>query len=110
MRNLHPAEELAQIRTEIRHLKAREAELRAGFLSGDSPPCEGGPTHRVCVHESRARVFDQTRLPAAILQNPRFYRDQVSARVVLELATDEPALPGFAPVWEDTGDLVEPCH
>jgi len=108
MRNIHPAEELAQIRTEIRQLKAREAELRAGFLTGDSP-CEG-PVHRVSVETRNARVFDKTRLPEAILQNPRFYRDQVSARVVLELATDEPALPGFAPVWEDAGDLVEPCH
>ena len=108
MRNIHPAEELAQIRAEIRQLQAREAELRAGFLTGDSP-CEG-PMHRVCVEERSTRVFDKTRLPEAILQNPRFYRDQISARVVLELATDEPALPGFAPVWEDSGDLVEPCH
>lgn len=108
MQRLHPAEELAQIRAEIRTLKAREAKLSAGFLSGQAP-CDG-PMHRVNVSTEQARVFDKTRLPEAILQNPRFYRDQVRARVVLELATDEPSLPGFAPVWEEAGELLDPCH
>ena len=108
MHRLHPVEELAQIRAEIRALQAREDELRAGFLSGRTP--REGPSHRVSVTQQQTRVFDQTRLPEAILQNPRFYRDQISARVVLELATDEPNLPGFTPAWEDSTDLVEPFH
>ncbi|MEL6641971.1 MAG: hypothetical protein AAFP98_11780 [Pseudomonadota bacterium] len=33
MRNIHPADELAMIRTDMRRLKEREAFLRNGFLA-----------------------------------------------------------------------------
>ena len=37
-RNRHPADEMADVRTEIRILQAREAEPRAALLDGELPP------------------------------------------------------------------------
>ncbi|MCI2398856.1 hypothetical protein [Aliiroseovarius subalbicans] len=109
MRNIHPVEELAEIRAEMRQLKAREAELRRYFLSEAAPACEG-PFHRVDIRRQRARVFDKTRLPQVILSDPRFYKDRVSDVVKVQPVMAHTPLPGLSDGWGDDIDLIEPCH
>lgn len=79
MSDLHPAEELFDLRTRIRRLQAREAELRQFFLERAQPQDCLGPAHRVSV--SRARRADCGALPLSRLADPRFWRRQNRAVV-----------------------------
>jgi len=74
-RNLPPADELAEIRAEIRRLKAREAELREALL--ETGGADGLNWH-VTIVEQRRRTLDREALPAAILDDPRYWKDSVS--------------------------------
>lgn len=80
-RNIHPVEELFEVRAEIRALRAREAELRAFFLENAAPDERVGPLHQVAIQTGRRRVFDPTHLPAPIREDPRYWSDRTS-RVV----------------------------
>lgn len=86
MHSLSPADELADLRADIARLKLLEAALRAKILA--SPDTTAiGRWHRIEVVETKARVFDSKLLPAAIRDDPRFYRDRVT-QVVRCLAVE----------------------
>ena len=77
MHSLSPADELADLRADIARLKLLEAALRAKILA--SPDTQSvGRWHRIEVSETKARVFDAKLLPAAVRDDPRFYRDRVT--------------------------------
>ncbi|RME15170.1 MAG: hypothetical protein D6801_07885 [Alphaproteobacteria bacterium] len=88
LRNTHPAEELHEIRSEIRALKAREAELCAWFLSGAPPTHLRGPAHEVRIGWNRHRVFQVELLPDAILEDPTMW--ELRASPVIELVPAPP--------------------
>ena len=84
--NIYPADELAQIRAQIRKLKAREATLRAGFLDGSL--VQQGHTYHVRITQSRSRVLVPARLPEDIRFNDDYYRQRVSKTVRLVTASE----------------------
>lgn len=89
MHSKSPADELAAIRAEIHRLKAREAELRAAYLTQPDLP-RNGRWHRVELVTQTARVFDARLLPPEVRNDPQFMRE----RVTRTLRTI-PALPPF---------------
>lgn len=112
--NLSLIDDLGRLRGEIARLKAREAELRADLIARCGAGRFAGMAHeaRIAMHERR--VFDQTRLPAEVLENPRYRK--ASRAVVLAVAPlralPAPARPlpdlfGLEPREEDF-DLTEP--
>lgn len=80
MHSIAPADELAELRAEIARLKTREAQLRAALLAAP-PEGLGGRWHRVEVSQHRIRQFDPLLLPAAIRENPAFWRERVQTNV-----------------------------
>lgn len=108
IRNIHPAEELFEIRAEIRALKAREAELRAYFLTGARVADRRGPRHEIAVTDQRRRVFARNRLPAAILEDPRYWRQKLSRVVKLLPRAPVPACPTPAPILQLSGTPDDP--
>ncbi|MCK0142161.1 hypothetical protein [Aliiroseovarius sp. F20344] len=73
---LHPADELAQIRAELSRLHQREDELRRFFREEALEKDLAGTTHTVSVLQHKKRSVDVSKLPQAVLANPRFYRDE----------------------------------
>jgi hypothetical protein len=55
IRNRHPADELADVRAEIKQLKIREAELRRELMSGAD---RRGVQWQAIVHNSRREYLD----------------------------------------------------
>lgn len=95
MHSLSPADELAELRAEIARLKTREADLRTALLAAP-PEALGGRWHRVEVTEHRIRQFDPSLLPAAIRDNPAFWRErvQMTVRTVpVQIRTPRPGWP-----------------
>ncbi|WP_377509445.1 hypothetical protein [Octadecabacter sp. R77987] len=81
IQNLYPADELSQVRAQIRRLKLREDELRAGYLSGQLNPV--GLDALVEIKMQRRRRFCHDRLPPDILNNPVYWdRSETPAVVV----------------------------
>ena len=80
MRRLSPADELAEIRAEIARLKAREAKLRDLILSTPAA-LRSGRWHKIEVTEHLIRQFDHSLLPAAIRDNPAFWRERLQTNV-----------------------------
>ena len=76
MHKPHPADELAEIRSEIARLKRREAELRQLLLQRPDLALQGRWT-RVEVIPLRQSRFLPALLPAAILKDPQYRRDKV---------------------------------
>jgi len=81
MQKLAPADELADIRTQIKRLEARAAVLRALILA--RPEAEGR-WHRAVVHEVRSLSFDVDLLPERVRDDPRFWRERVTATLQCE--------------------------
>jgi len=109
--NQLPADELAQIRDKIYNLRAREEELRLCFTED----CENGRfegcSHDVVVQLHTRRVLQKSRLPAAILNDPRYFTEK-STPVVRVVERVEPRLPfGFAensnPFGAENFDVIE---
>ena len=99
MHSLSPADELADLRADIARLKLLEAALRAKILA--SPDTQSiGRWHRIEVIETKARVFDAKLLPAAIRDNPQFYRNRVSQ--VVRCVPVEAKRPGW-PIQRGSG-------
>lgn len=94
MHHLSPADELAEIRAEIARLKAREARLRESLISA-APAALVGRWHRVEVAEHRHRLFDPALLPAAIRENPAFWRERVQTTVRTVPVQAGPSRPGW---------------
>lgn len=82
MRNMHPADELAMIRTDIRRLREREDYLRKGFLTMRLP------THGVdavaTVKIVKNKRFCRDRLPNHLLDDPEMWETQVVRHVVVD--------------------------
>ncbi|NDW52890.1 hypothetical protein [Aliiroseovarius sp. PrR006] len=74
---LHPTDELAQIRAELKHLRQREGELRRFFREDAQEQDCGGAAHDVSVIAHKKRVFDPSKLPQSIRTNPRFSRSEL---------------------------------
>ncbi len=102
MNRLFPADELAEIRSEIARLRAREAHLRAIFLKD---PDQGaiGRWSRVEVELTHQQRFDSRLLPAAILSDPA-YRRETLVQVVRCLPL--PAAPSPRPGWPIRREVV----
>ena len=82
---MHPADELHHVRAQIRALKAREGELRAGLITGMD---RIGATWIAEIGERRARRLDAARLPLSLRADPRMYLERASLAVTLRLRTD----------------------
>jgi hypothetical protein len=82
MRNMHPADELAMIRTDIRRLREREDFLRKGFLTMRLP------THGVdavaTVKIVKNKRFCRDKLPPHLLEDPEMWETQVVRHVVVD--------------------------
>lgn len=82
MRNLPPADELAQIRDAMRRLKIREAVLRRMVL--DDPALRDGIDARVVVRLQKRRTLEVARLPDHIRNDSRFWSMSESQVVLVE--------------------------
>lgn len=93
MHSLSPADELADLRADISRLKLLESALRTKILA--SPETNAiGRWHRIEVLETKRLVFDATLLPAALRDDPRYYRDRVTQIVrVLPVEVRRPGWP-----------------
>lgn len=80
MRNLPPADELAQIRDDLRRLKIREAVLRRIVL--DDPAMRDEIDARVVVRVQKRLTLDPAQLPDFI-RNDRRYWAMAETHVVL---------------------------
>ena len=88
--SMTPADELAALRIQIRKLARREAELRYAFAEGHLPM--RGMSARIEVIVQTNTVFCPERLPARVLTDPRYWRDEVTERVDVIAATPERTL------------------
>lgn len=68
-----PADELAEVRSEIARLRLREAALRLQILK-DPQRASMGRWHRVEVAIAQDARLDPSLLPVEIRENPEFYR------------------------------------
>ena len=75
----HPADELGQIRNEIRALKTREDMLRKAMLRDHT--ARVGQRYEVVVSDQKRRVFLRDRLPPEILSQPDYWEERVSTVV-----------------------------
>jgi protein involved in temperature-dependent protein secretion len=105
MDNMHPADELAWLRGEIRRLARREAALRERFVAG-SAPVEGVES-RVKVQSFRRAVFRRERLPDTVLCDPALWETQLTHRVTVVPRDGDGLSP--APRREDELRLIEPA-
>jgi len=109
--NQLPADELAHIRDEIRDLRAREEELRQCFTEDCDNGHFEGCSYDVVVQLHTRRVLQKSRLPAAILNDPRYFTEK-STPVVRVVERAQPRLPfGFAensnPFGAENFDVIE---
>lgn len=76
MHKPHPADELADIRSEIARLKQREGELRQLLLQRPELALQGRWT-RIEINTLQQSRFVPALLPAPILQDPQYRRDKL---------------------------------
>lgn len=86
IRNLHPADELALIREDMRRLKARETFLRNGFLRDSLP--RRGTDAVVEVKTLRSRVLLRDKLPDTIVDDPQFWEERRLQQVRVRSLSD----------------------
>jgi hypothetical protein len=80
-----PADELASLRTQIRKLAQREAQLRFAFAAGELPTA--GMSCRVIVSTKRHLQFRKELLPDDVLADPRYWQLQESQWVDIRAQT-----------------------
>lgn len=97
-----PADELAEIRSEIARLKVREAHLRTAFLKDPDHGAVGRWT-RVEVEFFPQTRFDSRLLPAHVLSDPA-YRRETLVQVVRCLPLQ--AAPAPRPGWPIRREVV----
>lgn len=90
---LHPAEELFELRAQLRALKLREAELRDFFLTDALPQDRIGPFHTVTLHGQQRRNLVKSRLPQAIVADPQYYDTSKVTQIRLDRGS---YMPGFS--------------
>ena len=84
MRNIHPADELALIRADLRRLKEREAFLRDGFLCMRLPTRGDEAVATVKLLEHKTSRKD--RLPQYVLDNAEYWETKVVRHVHVDEA------------------------
>lgn len=80
MKPIHPADELAEVRSELARLRLREMQLRQVMLNGPAD-VRRGRWFQVEMHEVTTKKLDPGKLPAAILRDETLY--SASLRLVL---------------------------
>jgi len=90
--NIHPADELAALREEIKQLEGREAELRTALLNG-SDEDRDGKQYRAFVVNSNRENIDKAALIAALGRDIVEPFIKVSAVRSVKLARREDAHP-----------------
>ncbi|MEL7462042.1 MAG: hypothetical protein AAFX45_09955 [Pseudomonadota bacterium] len=86
---MDPVEEFARIKNEIKALKAREQELRQGFLDGARLRSNA---HEVVVKTQKRKVFLRDRLPGSILDDPSFWEERETQVVSVRALDDDVVL------------------
>ena len=105
MRNMHPADELAMIRTDIRRLREREDYLRKGFLSLRLPT--HGDAAVATVKIVKQRHFCQEKLPRHLQEDPDLWETRVIRNVHIDEAkTIAGRIPAFM-AHEMSDDVIE---
>ncbi len=106
MKNLHPADELAMIRADMRRLKEREAFLRKGFLTMRLPT--RGEDSVATVKVLKQRRFRRDLLPKDVLDNAKYWETQIVRHVQVDDArTASRFVPGLV-VDDDPAAVIEP--
>lgn len=82
---MHPADEYARLKEQIRLLEARAHALHHKFISGDAPLSSG--MIEIRVKKQTRRVFIKDRLPDYILREPSLWEDAESDVVTYQSAT-----------------------
>jgi hypothetical protein len=91
---MHPADELAMIRTDIRRLREREDYLRKGFLSLRFSTQGDDAVATVKIVKERHLRKDQ--LPAHLLDDPQNWETKVTRHVHIdELKHRAPYVPAY---------------
>jgi len=106
MPKLHPADELADLRTEIARLRLRETQLRRAILAAPDL-CAGGRFARAEATLHCDHVLDPSLLPPEIRDDPRFYRTRHRWSIHC-LTAARPA--GPRPGWPIRREASTPLH
>ncbi|ALI56324.1 hypothetical protein [Celeribacter marinus] len=85
-----PVDELAQLRRKITELRVRESMLEAAFLQTRETGVFHGYRANVRIVRSLQDVFDITKLPAQIVDDPQFQSTRVITSVRIEPRLDAP--------------------
>ena len=80
--NMKPADEFLQIKQKIKELKAREAELRDGFLAGDLDV--SGDFSAIRLTQRKAKKFDRKSAELRVGDLSRFDLITTSNVVIVE--------------------------
>ncbi|PUB17578.1 hypothetical protein [Yoonia sediminilitoris] len=72
--NLHPADELALVREDMKRLQEREAFLRDGFLRQSWS--RRGSEAEVEIKAVHSRVLRRDKLPREIVNDPEYWEDR----------------------------------
>lgn len=84
---MHPVDEFARLKAEIRGLEARAAALRGRFLDPSQP--RRSNRYEVLVRSQTRRTFKKDLLPPEILNDPCYWEESRSEMVtVREIAAD----------------------
>lgn len=106
-RNIHPADELALIRSDIRRLRDREAFLRKGFLSLALPT--RGEDAVATVKILKERKLRRDLLPASVLENEAYWETTVIRHVQVDEVRSPAGMAAFMPPHvSDVADVIEP--
>ena len=93
---MHPVDEFALLRSQIRELEARAKTLRQTFIEGKSAPRSN--QHEVVIKHQSRKVFMKDLLPDEILGNPRFWKTTTSPVVTVR---------DIGPAMDDEIELIE---
>ena len=84
---MDPVDEFARLRDEIAEREARLKVLREGFLNPGARLRSN--RFEVVVKSQSRRLFDRDKLPAAILEDARYWKVSVSQVVTVRALADE---------------------
>lgn len=107
MHSLSPADELADLRADIAHLKLLEGALRTKVLAAPDRQAIGS-WHRFEVVETKVRVFDAKLLPNGIREDPWYYRDGVTQ--IVRCLPLEAKRPGWPIQWGNNVHQLRAVH
>jgi hypothetical protein len=77
---MNPVDEFARLKDDIRRLQDRADALRAGFLQSGARLRSN--RFEITVRRQKRRVFNKDRLPATVLEDPRYWEERESEAVL----------------------------